>query len=60
MRKHKANEEPQADTAEEKPKHFKEQFDDEEVQLVFRKHPVVMRKGLILSSSLCCLEYFPH
>jgi hypothetical protein len=31
-------------------KHFKEQFDDEEVRLVFRKHPVVMRKGLILAS----------
>jgi hypothetical protein len=28
-------------------KHFKEQFDGEEVKLVFRKHPVVMRKGLI-------------
>jgi hypothetical protein len=30
-----------------KPKYFKEQFDDEEVRLVFRKHPVVMRKGLV-------------
>jgi hypothetical protein len=29
--------------------HFKEQFDDEETLLVFRKHPVVMRKGLILA-----------
>jgi hypothetical protein len=29
---------------------FKEQFDDEEVLLVFRKHPVVMRKGLVLAS----------
>ncbi len=29
---------------------FKEQFDDEEVLLVFRKHPIVMRKGLVLSS----------
>lgn len=29
---------------------FKEQFDDEEVLLVFRKHPVVMRKGLVISS----------
>ncbi len=27
---------------------FKDQYDDEEVLLVFRKHPVVMRKGLIL------------
>ncbi len=29
---------------------FKEQFEDEEVLLVFRKHPVVMRKGLVISS----------
>ena len=29
-------------------KAFKGQYDDEEVLLVFRKHPVVMRKGLIL------------
>jgi len=32
-----------------KKKHFKEQFEDEETLLVFRKHPVVMRKGLILA-----------
>lgn len=31
-------------------RYFKEQFDDEEVLLVFRKHPIVMRKGLIFSS----------
>ena len=30
-------------------KYFDDQFDDEEVLFVFRKHPVVMRKGLILS-----------
>lgn len=30
-------------------KYFKEQFDGEEVLLVFRKHPIVMRKGLIIS-----------
>lgn len=29
-------------------KYFKDQYDDEEVLLVFRKHPVVMRKGLIM------------
>jgi len=29
---------------------FADQFDDEEVLFVFRKHPVVMRKGLILGS----------
>src|SRR4051812_27294324 len=28
-------------------KYFDDQFDDEEVLFVFRKHPVVMRKGLI-------------
>jgi hypothetical protein len=33
-----------------KKKHFKEQFDDEETLLVFRKHPIVMRKGLILAA----------
>jgi hypothetical protein len=30
-------------------KYFEDQFDDEEVLYVFRKHPVVMRKGLILA-----------
>ncbi len=34
----------------EKPKHFKEQFDDEEVLLVFKKHPIVMRKGIVLAA----------
>lgn len=29
-------------------KYFADQFDDEEVLFVFRKHPVVMRKGLII------------
>ncbi len=33
-----------------KRKHFKEQFDDEDTLLVFRKHPIVMRKGLILAA----------
>jgi hypothetical protein len=31
-------------------KYFEDQFDDEEVLIVFRKHPVVMRKGLVLFS----------
>lgn len=31
-------------------KYFDDQFDDEEVLYVFRKHPVVMRKGLVLGS----------
>lgn len=30
-------------------KHFPDQFEDEEVLFMFRKHPVVMRKGLVLS-----------
>ena len=29
-------------------KYFDDQFDDETVLYVFRKHPVVMRKGLVL------------
>lgn len=29
-------------------KYFSDQFDDEEVLYVFRKHPIVMRKGLII------------
>lgn len=29
-------------------KYFQDQFDDEEVLFVFHKHPIVMRKGLVL------------
>ena len=29
-------------------KYFEDQFDDEDVLYVFRKHPIVMRKGMIL------------
>jgi len=32
---------------EQKPKIFDDQFDDEEVLYVFRRHPIVMRKGLV-------------
>ncbi len=42
-----------------KPKYFKEQFDDEEVRLVFRKHPIVMRKGLILAAVGLLLGMIP-
>src|SRR5688572_11957443 len=35
-------------------KYFADQFDDEEVLFVFRKHPIVMRKGLIIGL-LCVL-----
>lgn len=37
-------------TSETKHKYFEDQMDDEEVLYVFRKHPIVMRKGLIISS----------
>lgn len=35
-----------------KPKYFEDQFDDEEVEMVFRKHPIVMRRGFIVSMLL--------
>ena len=31
-------------------KYFDDQMDDEEVLMVFRKHPIVMRVGLVLGS----------
>ena len=31
-------------------KYFEDQFDDEEVLFVFRKHPIVMRKALIITA----------
>lgn len=34
-------------TDNEAPKQFPDQLDDEEVLLMFRKHPIVMRKGLV-------------
>jgi hypothetical protein len=52
-------EESPAKEAEVKPKYFKEQFDDEEVKLVFRRHPIVMRKGLILASFAVLLGTIP-
>src|SRR5581483_12160565 len=45
--------------APQKTKHFKEQFDDEEVLLVFRKHPIVMRKGLIFGSLTLLVGVIP-
>jgi hypothetical protein len=44
------SEKPDLTETESKSKHFKEQFEDEDTLLVFRKHPIVMRKGLILAS----------
>lgn len=32
------------------PRYFEDQMDGEEVLFIFRKHPVVMRKGLIIAS----------
>ncbi len=40
-------------------KYFEDQFDDEEVLLVFRKHPVVMRKGLIYGGLTLLLGTIP-
>src|SRR5271169_4647175 len=35
-------------TSDTPPKYFDDQFDDEEVLFVFHKHPIMMRKGLII------------
>lgn len=43
----KESEKDSEDSGEPPEKYFADQFDDEEVLFVFRKHPVVMRKGLI-------------
>jgi hypothetical protein len=40
-------------------KYFDDQFDDETVLFVFRKHPVVMRKGLILGMIAVLLGTVP-
>ncbi len=40
-------------------KYFKEQFDDEEVRIVFRKHPIVMLKGLVLASVAILIGVIP-
>jgi hypothetical protein len=42
-----------------KHKYFKEQFDDEDVVLVFRKHPIVMRRGLIYGSIALLVGVIP-
>lgn len=53
------NETSQTELAQTKPKYFKDQFDDEDTLLVFRKHPIVMRKGLILASFGLLLGMIP-
>lgn len=40
-------------------KYFADQFDDEEVLFVFRKHPIVMRRGLILGMLVLLLGTVP-
>jgi hypothetical protein len=40
-------------------KYFADQFDDEEVLYVFRKHPIVMRRGLIFSMLAILLGVLP-
>jgi uncharacterized integral membrane protein len=49
----------QANHAQKREKLFDDQFDDEEVLFVFRKHPVVMRKGLVLASVVILLGTLP-
>jgi hypothetical protein len=36
-----------AEAEQTQPKYFDDQFDDEKVLFVFRRHPIVMRKGLV-------------
>lgn len=40
-------------------RYFEDQYDDEAVVMVFRKHPVVMRKGLIIASFALLLGVIP-
>lgn len=40
-------------------KYFEDQLDDEEVLFVFRKHPIVMRKGLVLAMLALLVGTFP-
>jgi len=40
-------------------KEFDGQYDDEEVLMVFRKHPIVMRRGLIYASFAVLLGVIP-
>lgn len=44
------HDEPEQEQAVQHHKYFEGQHDDEEVRYVFRHHPVVMRKGLLLAS----------
>lgn len=44
----KTAEAPSGAAKQKQPKYFEDQFDDESVLYVFHKHPIVMRKGLVL------------
>ena len=43
----------------EKKKYFEDQLDDEELLMVFRKHPIVMRKGIVISMLALLLGTIP-
>lgn len=45
--------------AKSKEKIFQDQYDDEKVLLVFNKHPIVMRKEIIIASALLLLGTLP-
>lgn len=49
----------QPETNKETHKYFDDQLDDEEVLFVFRKHPVVMRKGLVIAMLAILLGTLP-
>ena len=40
-------------------KYFEDQYEDEEVLMVFNKHPVVMRKGLVFASVALLVGVIP-
>ena len=40
-------------------KYFEDQFDDEEMLLLFRKHPVVMRRAIIVASVALLIGVLP-
>jgi len=51
--------EPKSKNDDKPAKLFDDQFDDEEVLFVFRKHPVVMRKGLVIASVVILVGMLP-
>lgn len=55
----KAEKEKESESVGQRTKYFREQFDDEEVKLVFKKHPIVMRKGIVLAAVGLLLGMIP-